>query len=59
MPDESPDEKAERLATERRAEANSVAHDVSPSAGNELADGSDERKAKLDALEQARKEQKD
>lgn len=30
----------------RRAEANALAHHVSPQAGKELIDGSDERKAK-------------
>lgn len=45
---ESVTERNKRIADENRAEANSRAHDAAPfSAGEELAEGSDARKAKL------------
>lgn len=45
-----------RLTEGMRAERNAIAHDVSPSAGEELAEGSDARKAKQkEAQDGARK----
>lgn len=46
--EETEQQRRDRINAEHRAEAHSTAHNVAPlSAGNELADGSDERKAKV------------
>ncbi len=48
----------EELEAGLRAERHSLAHDVSPQAGDELMEGSDARKAKLKEAEAGRDEQK-
>lgn len=53
---ETADERAERIEKDMRAERNALAHDVSPQAGEELAEGSDARKAKIKEAEDGRKE---
>lgn len=55
---ESDSEREARYEQERRAEANAVAHDVSPQAGEELAEGSEAREAKLKLKRDAAKRDK-